>query len=112
MGWTSVRVELLSARPMQCYKYWSYGHVRFSCTSEADRSRSCFNCGKEGHSLRNCSSPPCCVICVAEGRNGDYRLGSSKCEVDRRPSRSRLNPSGIREPNRRAGLDSNARNDI
>lgn len=67
MGWTYVKVELLRARPMQCYKCWSFGHVRYSCTSIINRSRSCFNCGGEGHALRDCQLPPRCVVCEAEG---------------------------------------------
>jgi len=28
LGWSVIRIELLRARPTQCYKCWHYGHVR------------------------------------------------------------------------------------
>ncbi|KMQ90406.1 hypothetical protein RF55_9847 [Lasius niger] len=89
IGWSRVRVELLNERPIQCYKCWRYGHVRFACSSSVDRGRSCFNCGREGHALRDCQMSPHCVLCAEDGRNGDHRLGSVSCEVDRKPRRSR-----------------------
>lgn len=84
LGWTFVRVELLKSRPMQCFKCWGFGHVRFSCTSTIDRSNLCFNCGGEGHSLRECRSPSRCVVCESAGCNSDHRMGSAPCEASRR----------------------------
>lgn len=58
MGWTFVKVELLKTKPTQCFKCWGYGHVRYACKSDVDRSRSCFNCGEEDHPLRDCKLSP------------------------------------------------------
>lgn len=89
IGWSRIKVELLNARPVQCYKCWRYGHVRLACSSSVDRGRSCFNCGREGHALKDCQMSPHCVLCVEDGRNGDHRLDSVGCEVDRKPKRTR-----------------------
>lgn len=37
MGWTSARVRLLEARPVQCFKCWRFGHVRNICKYSEDR---------------------------------------------------------------------------
>lgn len=103
MGWTYVKVELLRARPMQCYKCWSFGHVRYSCTSIIDRSRSCFNCGGEGHALRDCHFPSRCVVCEAEGKSGDHRMGSALCDTNKKPGKARSNAPGRAVTERRAG---------
>lgn len=36
IGWTVARVNLLDKRPVQCFKCWHYGHVRYNCTSEVN----------------------------------------------------------------------------
>lgn len=33
IGWSVVKVELLKARPMQCYKCWETGHLKSQCGS-------------------------------------------------------------------------------
>lgn len=115
IGWTFAKVELLKARPVQCFKCWAFGHVRFSCTANIDRSNSCFNCGREGHSLRNCRSPPHCVICAAEGRRDDHRLGSNLCEASKekpRRGRPRFNVSESIVPGRRTDNETEMDNDV
>lgn len=49
MGWAACRVNLLEARPLQCYKCLELGHVQQRCPSAADRSKCCYRCGGEGH---------------------------------------------------------------
>ncbi|KMQ84329.1 gag polyprotein [Lasius niger] len=112
IGWTVVRVELLQARPIQCFKCWGFGHVRFACTSSVDRSRSCFNCGKEGHSLRDCQLPSYCVVCAAEGKGSNHRLGSTLCEANRKPKRPR--PGALKSTmlGRRKSNDNNTDNEL
>lgn len=36
IGSTTVRIELLRARPIQCHKCWKIGHVREKCKSDKD----------------------------------------------------------------------------
>lgn len=81
IGWTVARVELLKKRPVQCYRCWRFGHLKTDCNATVDRSSSCYGCGEAGHSIRNCNSPPRCIVCAKEGRDGNHRLGSSRCQL-------------------------------
>lgn len=73
IGWTIVRVELMRARPMQC---WQFGHTSNKCKTDVDRSRACFRCGQEGYIARNCSAVPKCLICERTGIPANHRMGS------------------------------------
>lgn len=44
-------VELLKARPLQCFKRWGYGHTKNKCTAEIDRSGICYRCGRRAQRL-------------------------------------------------------------
>lgn len=78
VGWSTVRVELLQARPMQCFKCWQYGHVSAKCKTAEDRSRSCFRCGLIGHFARDCeASVPLCLVCREAGKPASHRMGAS-----------------------------------
>lgn len=91
IGWSSARVELLEARPVQCYKCWRYGHVRNTCSFPEDRTGACFKCGATDHTLRDCAATPRCVICSDADRPDNHRLGSLRI----------CNERSIREPVRR-----------
>ncbi|EFN66610.1 hypothetical protein EAG_05607, partial [Camponotus floridanus] len=54
IGWTIVGSTLLKARPLQCFRCWHQGHVKDNCHSQIDRSKCCFQCGKEGHGVATC----------------------------------------------------------
>ncbi|KMQ92223.1 gag-pol polyprotein [Lasius niger] len=104
IGWTFSRIEMLETRPTQCFRCWGFGHVRYSCSSNIDRSRACFNYGMEGHALRAFTRPSRCVVCEAEGRTSDHRLGSASCKMDRKQSKPRPKPrSSAVTPGRRTG---------
>lgn len=79
IGWTNARVELLNARPIQCYKCWQFGHVRNACKADTDRSFACFRCGQFGHRARDCMEAAHCVVCAHAGYNANHRMGSSNC---------------------------------
>ncbi|EFN86946.1 hypothetical protein EAI_03302, partial [Harpegnathos saltator] len=49
LGWPVVSVFLLAARPPQCYRCWSSGHTKSTCTASRDRSGLCYRCGRGGH---------------------------------------------------------------
>lgn len=94
IGWTNARVELLRARPLQCFKCWQYGHVSDKCKTDIDRSRACFGCGGNGHIARGCSASPRCLVCEKAGKAADHRMGSQGCEIVPRPHSEPRNRNG------------------
>ncbi|KMQ88952.1 reverse transcriptase [Lasius niger] len=94
IGWTSARVDLLGARPTQCFKCWQFGHLRHTCQSKDNFSGLCFRCGGSGHAARNCNAPPSCKLCTIAGRASNHRLGSNFCPAVRAPANvNRSRPS-------------------
>lgn len=84
IGWTVAKVEVMAKRPLQCYRCWEFGHVRFSCKAKVDRKGHCFNCGNLGHSARECRSEvPRCVICDERGYPANHRIGSRFCRMSK-----------------------------
>lgn len=81
IGCTVARVELLRARPLQCYKCWEYSHVRSGCKTEIDRSNMCYRYGSNGHNARSCSEKPSCTICMEKGLSRQHRMGSLACTL-------------------------------
>jgi len=80
LGWSVARVELMKARPVQCFK-WNFGHVRNNCSSPVDRTGHCFKCGGPDHSPYKYLSSPYCVICADSGFESAHRLGSLACSA-------------------------------
>ncbi|EFN65833.1 hypothetical protein EAG_11495, partial [Camponotus floridanus] len=54
LGWSMIKVELLRARPAQCFRCWKVGHSIRGCKSEEDFSNCCFRCGRRGHQAKSC----------------------------------------------------------
>jgi len=79
MGWTMARVQLLPKRPLQCFKCWEFGHVKFACKSSTDRKGHCFNCGNQEHTVSMCNNEARCVICEDKGYQFNHRIGSTWC---------------------------------
>lgn len=80
VGWASARVEVLAARPMQCFRCLEIGHVRLQCPNSADRSNRCYTCGEPGHRASKCSAKaPKCPVCADNGWPSNHRLGSKRC---------------------------------
>lgn len=89
IGWTNVKVELLKARPLQCYRCWESGHVKENCQSAVDRSAKCFRCGSDGHRANGCDSTyPKCAICSAKGLNDKHRMGGYNCCLRESPRKA------------------------
>jgi len=79
IGWSSDRVELLKARPIQCHRCWQMGHVRERCRSNKDYSGCCFRWGIAGHTAPVCKNRVRCLLCLDLGMAGDHRMGSARC---------------------------------
>ncbi|RLU25045.1 hypothetical protein DMN91_003137 [Ooceraea biroi] len=79
VGWTMAAVELLRARPLQCFRCWEFGHVITTCSSEKIRSGCYFRCGLAGHKANDCSAAPNCVLCADRGLSSNHRLGTANC---------------------------------
>ena len=78
IGWSASRVEILSPRPMQCFKCLRTGHVKAQCRA-MDRSGCCFRCGERGHAAKGCQALVKCPICSDLGAPAGHRMGSINC---------------------------------
>lgn len=86
VGWNKVKVALLEARPLRCYKCLERGHVK--CPSLQDRSDRCYRCGGLEHNAKECAAPPKCPICTDLGRKADHALGGQQCTTQRKRGRT------------------------
>lgn len=87
VGWSVVRVQLLNARPVQCFKCWGFGHFQFSCRSTVNRTGTCFRCGISGHAARNCAGQLSCLVCREAGVEYGHRMGGPICTMANNPGR-------------------------
>ncbi|XP_041973441.1 uncharacterized protein LOC121729121, partial [Aricia agestis] len=95
VGWTVVRVTLLSTRTMRCFRCHEEGHTRATCSSETDRSELCFRCGQPGHSTKQCGNSPHCALCESRGKPADHIVGSQRCNKST-PKKKRKGPEKSR----------------
>nr|XP_012217284.1 PREDICTED: DNA-binding protein HEXBP-like [Linepithema humile] len=80
-AWFPIKVELLEARPLQCFKCLERGHVRAKCPNNVDRSDTCYRCGTAGHLAKDCTAQANCAVCKAAGRQASHRLGGPACKA-------------------------------
>lgn len=79
IGWTSVKVSMLPARKMQCFRCLRPGHTKARCDAEVDRSDLCYNCGQKGHKSNICNGKTNCILCEEDGKAHNHRLGRPRC---------------------------------
>ncbi|GAB1869279.1 CCHC-type domain-containing protein [Camponotus japonicus] len=83
IGWSSVRVEILGPREKQCFRCWEYGHMKYNCKSEIDRTGRCYRCGSDEHKVKECTNEAQCVICKGNNLDWHHRIGSIACTKNR-----------------------------
>ncbi|XP_029171147.1 uncharacterized protein LOC114940594 [Nylanderia fulva] len=98
IGWTVARIEMLKARPIQCFKCWGHGHLRTKCTSTIDRSRTCYRCGTDGHPALTCTNPVRCILCADQGKDSNHRIGTALCRADFKATVKSTQPQQSSEP--------------
>ncbi|KAA5594348.1 hypothetical protein F3H15_35980, partial [Pseudomonas aeruginosa] len=79
IGWSVVRVHLLEARRLQCFRCHALGHVGARCPSSVDRSHDCYRCGQTGHVASGCTLAPRCAVCASAGKPADHTSGGKAC---------------------------------
>lgn len=47
--WSSVKINFLLLRKMQCFRCLRLGHTKTRCDDKTDREDLCYNCEQEGH---------------------------------------------------------------
>lgn len=104
IGWSNAQVILLEKRPLQCFKCWQFGHVKYNCLSEINLTGLCFRCGEKGHNARNCFANPRCLVCEKNGHVNDHRYSSVNCRY--KPMKNDLNIIQV-PADRRVPADSN-----
>ncbi|EFN62147.1 hypothetical protein EAG_13725, partial [Camponotus floridanus] len=54
IGWSIIKIEMLQAREKQCFRCWRFGHLKYNCKSEIDRTGCCYRCGSSQHKVKEC----------------------------------------------------------
>jgi len=81
VGWAQAKVELLKARPLQCYRCLEFGHTRQRCTATTDRGSICYRCSQSGHLAMECTNTPHCALCEGKGLRTAHRMGGNACPL-------------------------------
>lgn len=106
VGWVIAHVQLQEARPWRCLRCFGTGHGLAKCSSAVDRSGLCFRCGQSGHKAASCTAAmPHCVLCDAEKRRANHRVGGPACHFTSFSSKRRKGKINKKKPvaNKAAG---------
>lgn len=79
IGWATVRISMLPARKMQCFKCLRMGHTKARCDFEIDMSDHCYNCEQRSHKSNTCNGKVKCLLCEEDGKAYNHRLRGPRC---------------------------------
>ncbi|XP_067208762.1 uncharacterized protein [Linepithema humile] len=80
IGWSTIGVEALKSRPMQCFRCLAVGHTIQRCPSVVVRRFDCYKCGQVDHKAQDCKNKIVCPVCLERGLNADHMVGSAVCK--------------------------------
>lgn len=84
IGWSTIKVEMLSAREKQCFRCWRYGHLKYNCKVDIDRTGHCYRCGSPEHKVKECTYEAQCLVCKENKVEWHHRMGSMACVKNRK----------------------------
>lgn len=73
IGWSSVKINLLPPRKLQCFRYLRTGHTKARCDGPIDRSKLCYKWGQEEHKASICMNKSKCVLCIESEKSSGHR---------------------------------------
>lgn len=79
VGWVVCHLRR-SQQLLRCFKCFGYNHISKNCKAGADRSKTCWRCGVDGHLARTCKNDPKCSLC-SEAEGNKHPTGSIKCKA-------------------------------
>jgi hypothetical protein len=80
VGWVVSQATLLTQRPVQYFRCLEREHEREGCTSQVDRSGTCYRCGAPDHLAKACTAKnAACPACKAAGRLAGHKIGFPAC---------------------------------
>nr|XP_012217358.1 PREDICTED: uncharacterized protein LOC105669144 [Linepithema humile] len=80
IGWTTVRVEPMDPKPLQCFRCLAVGHTFQRCPESKDRRNCCYRCGEFTHRASECRNRIKCPACVDRGLKDDHLAGTLACK--------------------------------
>jgi len=79
IGWSTIHIELLKARPVRCFRCFAVGHTVQRCPSAVDRTQCCFRCGLPGHKSLDCVNEVRCPVCDERNLSTNHLAGGERC---------------------------------
>lgn len=66
LGFTSCLIKIAN-NIIRCYRCHGFGHISYNCEEARVGSNICRRCGKDGHSIKECSAESKCRLCAKQG---------------------------------------------